>query len=289
MTLHSDPALRDLQREVQRLLGQCILALQAYELQVKAIVAASEISGPGPASGSEVHRKTLGELVNRLLHDVFTSDENLGSRANARDPAEIGPSFHFRMQLGFATDDMAKVEAGLRELVCMRNELVHHFLEQHELGTLAGCQRAEAALLAASVRIRQHLDELREWAGNLNQVRAKASELVNSDAFRDFIVHGKVPWSNTVIVEALHKAAATLAVANWTLVSEAERWISKEYPDEDPSGYGCSSWRQVIHESGHFELQYRQTMEKRAAWYRVRKSGTPLPNLLQGWGGSPLG
>ncbi len=73
MTL-SDEALPALQREVQRLLGRCLLRLQQYENLTKAIVATHEISGPAHAletlqSARTAHtaRKTLGTLVGDLL------------------------------------------------------------------------------------------------------------------------------------------------------------------------------------------------------------------------------
>ncbi len=49
MTANSDEALQALQREVQRLLGRCLLRLQQYERLIKAIMADYEISGPAHA------------------------------------------------------------------------------------------------------------------------------------------------------------------------------------------------------------------------------------------------
>jgi hypothetical protein len=46
-TPSTDEALQPLQREVQRLLGRCLLRLQQYERLMKAIVAHHDISGPG--------------------------------------------------------------------------------------------------------------------------------------------------------------------------------------------------------------------------------------------------
>ncbi len=46
MTPLSDEALPARQREVQRLLGRCLLRLQQYERLIKAIVAHHELTGP---------------------------------------------------------------------------------------------------------------------------------------------------------------------------------------------------------------------------------------------------
>jgi hypothetical protein len=54
----SDRDVQAQQREVQRLLGQCLLRLQQYERLMKAIVAHSNISGPARAGEDPrgVHR-----------------------------------------------------------------------------------------------------------------------------------------------------------------------------------------------------------------------------------------
>lgn len=70
MTTLSDDALQTLQREIQGLLGRCLLRLQQYERLIKAIVAHHEIAGPPHALEAirvarvnETARKTLGTLV----------------------------------------------------------------------------------------------------------------------------------------------------------------------------------------------------------------------------------
>lgn len=49
------------------------------------------------------------------------------------------------------------------------------------------------------------------------------------------------------------------------------RWIAERHPDQLPAKYGCSSWRQVVHESRLFELRYREVDGQRAAWYRAKQ------------------
>ena len=47
-------------------------------------------------------------------------------------------------------------------------------------------------------------------------------------------------------------------------------WIAERHPEQLPGKYGCSSWRQVVHESRLFELRYRDVDGRRAAWYRPK-------------------
>ena len=62
-----DEELKTLQREVQRMLGRCLLWMQQYEQVSKAIVAHHEISASGPPFASnqakpiaDAARQTLG-------------------------------------------------------------------------------------------------------------------------------------------------------------------------------------------------------------------------------------
>lgn len=196
MTEPTDGGLRTLQHEVQRLLGQCLLRLQAYEHLMKAIVAERDISGPVPSPGkvratraANQGSKTLGTLVNQLLESYLTTEEQTGSP----HPMESDPPFRIKVQLILSEDDFARTETGLKELVRLRNNLVHHFLAQHDLQSLDGCRAAEDALIAASSRIKLHWDDLRQWAEGMMQTRQRVVDALNTDAFRDFFVFGTVP------------------------------------------------------------------------------------------------
>ena len=132
-------------------------------------------------------------------------------------------------------------------------------------------------LTAPHGRIDQHFEQLRGWAEHMDQARRLAAEFAQSDAFRDLVIHGIAPdgsvdWPAAGIVRALRDAAAELAVDGWTPVASAGRWIAERLPEHLPTKYGCSSWRQVIHESRLFELRYRDVGGQRAAWYRAKQN-----------------
>lgn len=74
--IDSSPAdsLRVPQREVQRLLGRCLLRIQQYERFIKAIVAHHEICGPLSSLDAirsvriaDASTKSLGLLVGKLV------------------------------------------------------------------------------------------------------------------------------------------------------------------------------------------------------------------------------
>ena len=267
--------LQALQAAVQQKLGQCVLQLQAYERLIKAIVAECEVSGTSQgtdraARRAEVGRKTLGGLVSQLLGTFLTAE----LQSNTPDPepneSDGGVSFRIKVQITIPATDLVRIESDLKDFVCLRNELIHHFIDGHDLSTREGCMLAEDTLTAAHSRVERHYKDLRQWAQDLVQLRHLTAEVVGSDVVRSLLVNRRLPWPKTSIVSALREAAAELAVDGWAPVSEASALISLRHPDQLPSNYGCRSWRQVLHESGVFDLRYRETGNRRAAWYREK-------------------
>ena len=274
--------LQTLQRDVQRMLGRCLLRLQQYEKLMKAIVAHHEISASGsPLESNQAERiadaasKTLGTLVGTLLGAYVTTDEV--EDASEPDAPDDIISFKVRMSLRMSVDDYDRTQNDLKELVLLRNNLVHHFIDQHDLWSLDGCSDAHDSLVSAYSRIDQHFEQLRGWAEHMDQARRLAAEFAQSDAFRDLVINGIAPdgsvdWPAAGIVRVLREADAELAIEGWTPVASAGRWIAERYPDQLPAKYGCSSWRQVVHESRLFELRYREMNGQRAAWYRAKQT-----------------
>lgn len=277
-----DEELQTLQREVQRMLGRCLLRLQQYEQLMKAIVAHHEISASGsPLESNQAERiadaanKTLGTLVGTLLGTYVTSGEQ--DEVAEPDAPDNIISFKMKMSLRMSAEDFDTTQNDLKELVLLRNNLVHHFIDQHDLWSLDGCRGAQESLVAAYSRVDQHFEQLRGWAEHMDQARRLAAEFAQSDAFRDLVINGIAPdgsvdWPAAGIVRALREAADQLAVDDWTPVATAGRWIAERHPDQLPAKYGCSSWRQVVHESRLFELRYREVNGQRAAWYRPKET-----------------
>jgi hypothetical protein len=205
-TLPADDALPMQQREVQRLLGRCLLRLQQYEKLMKAIVAHHEISAAGsPLASNQEQRiadaasKTLGTLVGTLLGAYVTTDEvEDASEPDARDDII---SFKVKMSLRMSAEDYDRTQNDLKELVLVRNNLVHHFIDQHDLWSLDGCRGAHDTLTVAYGRIDQRFEQLRGWAEHMDQARRLAAEFAQSDAFHDLVIHGIAPdgsvdWSS---------------------------------------------------------------------------------------------
>ena len=261
-----DQELKAQQDEVNRLMGRCVLRLQQYELQLKAILARSDLRGAlqgfksaGDARGIDTSRQTLGLLVKTFVGSVLVGGEPAALEDDDGDRAGDPPSFRLRVRLGVDEEGLATTEAELRELVQMRNDLIHHFMERHDLWTSEGCRTALAELALLCDRIGDHVARLREWAAYIESVLQEVGMHVRSEVFHDAVVNGINPdgsvfWPGAGIVSALREASKTLAVDGWTEVSAASRWIAERHPHQTPEKYGCRTFPQVLHESGEFDL-----------------------------------
>jgi len=170
--LPSDP-VPDLQRTVQRKLGRCMLQLQQYERLLKAMVAHSELSGPPErlqAIHDEkvacAHKKTLGTLVG-MLTESYLKLPDLADEPEQGEPSDqIWISFRCQMEL--PEEHYAETKVALKELVDLRNELVHHFLQRFDLWSVDGCIAAESYLDESYETIDGHYLTLRDWAKSMD-------------------------------------------------------------------------------------------------------------------------
>lgn len=149
-----DEGLPALQRDVQRMLGRCLLRLQQYEKLMKAIVAHHEVTVLGSRLDSnqaeriaDVANKTLGTLVGALFGTYVTTDAAMDVFA-PETPVE-NTSMNMKVRLHLSPEDYDRTKNDLRELVLLRNDLVHHFIDQHDLSSMDGCRGAYETLEAA--------------------------------------------------------------------------------------------------------------------------------------------
>lgn len=279
-----DDSIQSLQQGVERLLGRCLLKLQRYEHLIKTLVVNQAIAGPPSEAASIVAEraagiasKTLGNLVRQLVGSYLVTD--LAEEPERSDVSKPHCGLHVstRAVLQMSTEDLQRTEAGIRELVLLRNNLVHHFVERHDLRTMEGCKRAQEALLDAEICIERELEQVRVWVEDMAQGMRVLIEHLQSKEFKDWFVNGIAPdglvdWYSAGIVRELLKAAGELSSDGWTSVDAAANWITQHCPEQQPSKYGCRRWREVIHMSGRLELRYRDIDGRRTAWYRPKLS-----------------
>jgi hypothetical protein len=237
----------ELQHDVQRLLGRCMLRIQQYERLMKTILTHQEISGAihemAAHQASRAERfadKSLGTLV-KSLFESYVVEEGTEPRVD-KEPTvlENQPSFSVKFQIQMTKERRAQTLEGIDAMVNMRNNLVHHLIERFDVWTDDGCTLASDHLRHCYNSIDRHFLELNQWAESMDRSRALSASFAQSDAFHDMLINGIAPdgsfaWPDNGIIRVLR------------------------------------TWPQVLSESREFDLQYRRSDDgKKIAWYRIR-------------------
>ncbi|WP_312316186.1 OST-HTH/LOTUS domain-containing protein [Stenotrophomonas sp.] len=274
------------QHEVQRLLGRCLLRLQQYEHLLKVMISARSISGTWESltRAMVVERpkadvKTLGQLVGLLMGGYIFREEVTG-RENHKDDDDGETGFHLQLGVNVPDDAYDALAADFRELVRLRNTLVHHFIEQHDLATVDGCLRAQEVLALSYSEIDRRYDQLSTLAREMGEAKQRVAELIQSPQFFELLVNGigpdgEVHWHIAGIVGALRQAIQELSIDGWANLDAAVRWVTEHQPEQTPQKYGCVRWRHVVHESRQFELRRFSHNGQLAAWVRERQPAVP--------------
>lgn len=263
------------QQEVQRLLGRCLLRLQQYEKLMKAILSSHDVLVPvqgadkgATGQGDAYSRDSLGMLVQALLSSYIVSPDR---HPPGQDDMPDIAALRYRISLVLPAEEHDRVRTSLRELVDLRNGLAHHFIDQFDLWSEAGCLAASDYLRKAYQCIDGHLEQLCTWSQSAEQARADAASLMEAPAVVDMIINGiapdgRVEWPIAGIVSALREASARLSDDGWTSLEDAVAFLASRHPEQTPTKYGCRTWVQVLNDSRMFDLQYRQIdKEARAA------------------------
>ncbi|MCV2355361.1 OST-HTH/LOTUS domain-containing protein [Paucibacter sp. B2R-40] len=275
----------DLQREVERLLGRCMLRLQQYERLMKSILvrhtiagSVGEIEAKGAARVDAFADKTLGTLVKALFDSFVVAEGSDLPVPNDASIVENGSSFVMRHRISMTKERRAQTKSAVEELVKLRNELVHHLIERFDVQGIDGCKAASSYLMQSYERIDMHYEQLHQWANEMAHTQALAANFLQSEAFEDLVVSGialdgSFDWPNTGIVRVLREAAEELSEAGWTLLDSAKRLVAQHHPEQLPAKYGCRTWPQVLSESKLFELRYLPAEDgRRLAWYRTKRN-----------------
>lgn len=208
-------------REVQRLLGRCLLRIQQLERLLKAVVSVQHHYGSGSDGAqlaqqraAQVAKLGMGDLVDFILAEVLhvrtgqvgpdgleaehpirkgaTGPQSKTSalarrhdKARAKALAELRPWFTSKLTMSAAPEEAKEIKDRLTSLVQLRNRVVHHFCDDHEIRTEAGCDRATAFLEQTDASLVQHMDHLSKWAIELDEARMEAARFLSDPAVVD--------------------------------------------------------------------------------------------------------
>lgn len=279
----------EIQREVQRLLGRCMVRIQQYEKSLKVLLAHHELAGPAETlqaqqtqRAQKLSNQTLGQLAG-LLFETFVVPEGFERELLPDDKIPTDQiSFAHSIRITQAPEQWEQTKAAIQELVTLRNDLVHHFLYRFDLWDEQVCMDAMAYLQEAYQRIDTHYQELRAWLMTLHQGRVVLASFVQSDAYLNLLIYGINPdgsfeWSLTGIVQALREEVQALAGDDEVPLKALQAQMHARHPTQTPQKYRCSSWQQVLTESCEFDLTYRRDSDTapKTGWVRLRPPSPP--------------
>ena len=235
-----------LQHLVQRKLGRCLIRLQQYERLLKALVAEHDVSGPPrhlieirDARMEALSKKTLGHVMGELTANLLTPDSIASDEGGGNDhSADINAIvFRSKFSIELSAERHEETVTALRALVDLRNELVHHFLEKHDIWSESGCISAHAYLDACYEQVDERYMELHAWAKDSVEAPEYMANFMQTPEFKEFLCHGILPggagveWACSTIVRLLREAETGLARDGWTSLDEA---IVKRHADLTP-------------------------------------------------------
>lgn len=220
------PELVAQNREVQRLLGRCLLRIQHVERVLKVIVAGHHVFGSGADTAEHMKRRAadvaklgLGDLVDLLLEDVVHVPAEGG---NAEGDADLQPAkkkskrsmsktallvqrqergalkangaglpwFVTTVRLTTQAQEATAMGKRLQSLVKLRNRVVHHFSDEQDLRTVVGCENAIASLADAETLLLGHLEELKRWAASLAEAQEAGMRVLTDPAVQERMFSG---------------------------------------------------------------------------------------------------
>lgn len=190
--IRSDDSIAVPQREVQRKLGRSMLQLQQYEQLMKALIVHSEEVGTIDTAHEErenraqkVRLATLGNLVTTASNSFIRTT----SFEEESGPMEPPDAPHIRMRLGiqYSPEDGSLILAELKQLVELRNKLIHHFMDQFDVFSIDGCRSASEYLDECYATIKAAHARLNGWAESMQQLRQEAGAYIQSESFKNAI------------------------------------------------------------------------------------------------------
>jgi hypothetical protein len=265
-------ALLDVQREVQRKLGRCMVRVQQFEKLMKAMLAS--MAAEGAMEQTELGKEKVacdlnGKSLGHLLQEYFFADY-LVDAATRRDMSESAtekkalaaglPYFKYRYQIQMEPAVLESTKNALVKFRDLRNELVHHLIDKFNIDDELSCQAAVAYLDESFETIDRHFMQLKEWALGMEKTRELQVAFMQSKTFIDLLDNGinpdgTVDWPASGVVQALREAEIACALNGWTLLDTAIAWLPSDYSDQTPAKYQCRTWRQILKRSGQFEVK----------------------------------
>lgn len=262
--------LEQVQIDVQRKLGRCMLRLQQYERLLKSVLVEMNWEGPlqdlvavREERAADIHTMSLGLLIEQFIGKRLSTpsaDQEEKQVKQAESQSALAPSVHINYGFAFSSEAYKETKASLDELRNLRNELVHHFIGRFDISKVSACRDALLYLDRSYARIESGFQQLKAWAMAFDKLREEALSFVQSKTFEDAFVHGihpdgTVAWQRSSVVEEFRSAESACQIKGWTPLSAALEFIKKKDSALTPTRFGCKTWRQLLKRSEQFDIK----------------------------------
>lgn len=183
---------------IQQNLGSCLLRLQACELLLKSLVAHTDITAAPEhlpealaAKMASVHGQTMGQMVGMFTKGAVVKAGTISIPSTPLDDSRAAVRFKYQIEL--PSEQYDAPHSALKELIDLRNELVHHFLQRFNMRSVEGRTAASTYLEECSQIIDARHSMLIGFNKAFELSRAKLASFVDSQEFEDAVLKGDLP------------------------------------------------------------------------------------------------
>lgn len=269
--------------DVQQKLGDFMLCVQRYEMQLKTLLIESTNSGTLEFElDNQRHRKNLyaakpmGFLFDELNRSYLREIGSIHQDPNISGSGNETLSFKTSYFLELSPEQLTQTRIRLEGFKNLRNRIVHHLLEDFNLAIEEECNQAVLLLDEGLEAARRSYEELLRWTNAMLEAKNRLEAFVRGPHF-GALLHGirpdgTVDWPNSTAVHLLQSQENTRSTGEMTRLDLAIDKIRICHPDQRPQIYGCKSWRQLIARSGQFDIKnIKGNLEQQGVtWYQSR-------------------
>ena len=151
--IEENQAFREAHLATQALLGRCLMRIQQYERQTKLIVALSRLDIMDDRNDAawkrrleEVKTLSLGLLNRELLEDAIVSPSRAEAISNPQTVTLESGSTRLYRFLQISDEQHQQLTQDLDDMRVARNAFAHHFLDENDVFSLEGCEKANKGL-----------------------------------------------------------------------------------------------------------------------------------------------
>lgn len=231
--------------DVQLKLGDFMLCVQRYEMQLKALLIGNTNSGTlETALDNQRHRKNLyaakpmGFLFDELNRSYLREIRSIHKDSNLSESGNENISFKTSHFFELPPEQLTQTRNRLEEFRNLRNRIVHHLLEDYDLAIDEKCNQAMLLLDEGLEAARCCYEELLQWTDTMLEAKNRLEAFVQGPHF-GALLHGIMPdgtvdWPNSTAVHLLKSQENVSSAGEMTRLDLAIAKIRICHPDQRP-------------------------------------------------------